>query len=176
VRVPSQRHRWPWAFTTAMMWLAVFSYIMCAAADGLHDGFGISQAVLGVTICAVGTSFPNFWASLLMAKAGRADMAIANALGSNVQNVFLALAIPWLMRICTQDYKPFPVSGKGIFTGVMWMAGTELFVFVMAVVGGWQMGKSTGYACIVLYLAYVAVATHIVDHIPGYSQAVAALR
>ena len=45
-----------------------------------------------------------------MAKAGRADMAIANALGSNVQNVFLALAIPWLMRICTQDYKPYPPS------------------------------------------------------------------
>jgi len=160
VRVPTKRHLWPAAFGCSMIWLGIFSFLMCMAADGLHKGFGISQAVLGVTVCAVGTSFPNFWASILMARDGRADMAIANALGSNVQNVFLALAVPWLVRTSYPVVSDFPVAANGIMTGVMWMAGTELLVFMVCFLGGWTMNKFFGYLFFVVYLCYVWVATH----------------
>ena len=71
--------RWIQCFGVSMAWLALFSYLMVTAADGLHEGFGIPMDLLGITVCAVGTSFPNFWASILMAKQGRASMAVANA-------------------------------------------------------------------------------------------------
>ena len=45
-----------------------------------------------------------------MAKAGRADMAIANALGSNVQNVFLVLAGPIWVSSWTQSWRRVPES------------------------------------------------------------------
>jgi sodium/potassium/calcium exchanger 3/sodium/potassium/calcium exchanger 4 len=161
VRVPAKRDLWAYTFCCSMIWLGIFSYVMCMAADGLHDGFGIPTGVLGVTLCAVGTSFPNFWASVLMAKAGRADMAVANALGSNVQNVFLALAIPWICKTFS-DGKPYQVASNGIMTGVAWMGGTEIFVFVCAVFGGFAFSKPVGFACIVLYFAYVIVAIGLV--------------
>jgi len=157
VRVPAKRGLWGWTFVCSMIWLAIFSYLMCMAADGLHEGFGIPTGVLGVTLCAVGTSFPNFWASVLMAKAGRADMAVANALGSNVQNVFLALAIPWIAKTVSSG-EPYAVAANGIMTGVAWMGGTELFVFFAAVFGGFSFSKPVGFVCILLYLVYVAVA------------------
>ena len=50
----------------------------------------------GITVCAIGTSFPNAVASVLMAQQNKPAAAIANALGSNVQNVFLAMALPWV--------------------------------------------------------------------------------
>ncbi|KAF4750005.1 hypothetical protein FOZ63_024606, partial [Perkinsus olseni] len=59
----------------------------------------LMSALMGVTVCAVGTSFPNFYASLIMAKAGRSSTAIANALGSNIQNIFIALALPWISSL-----------------------------------------------------------------------------
>ena len=52
----------------------------------------------GITVCAIGTSFPNAVASVLMAQQNKPAAAIANALGSNVQNVFLAMALPWATR------------------------------------------------------------------------------
>ena len=52
----------------------------------------------GITVCAIGTSFPNAVASVLMAQQNKPAAAIANALGSNVQNVFLAMALPWVFR------------------------------------------------------------------------------
>jgi len=40
------------------------------------------RSILGVTLCAAGTSFPNLWASVLTAREGKSSMAIANALGT----------------------------------------------------------------------------------------------
>merc|ERR1719436_1834379 len=69
----------------------------------LADGFGIGIDILGLSLAAVGSSFPNLVASISVAKMGKSDMAIANALGSNIQNVFLALGIPWTMKTLS-DY------------------------------------------------------------------------
>ena len=54
--------------------------------------------VLGFTVAAAGTSFPNVFSGMCVARQGKAGMAVANALGANVQNVFLALAIPWTVQ------------------------------------------------------------------------------
>lgn len=40
-------------------------------------------------------------------------MAIANALGSNIQNIFVALALPWTLTTILSNPHPFKVSAKG---------------------------------------------------------------
>merc|ERR1712194_972531 len=54
----------------------------------------------GFTVAAAGTSFPNVFSGMVVSRQGKTTMALANALGANVQNVFLALALPWLMQSC----------------------------------------------------------------------------
>eukprot|EP00421_Protoceratium_reticulatum_P027293 CAMPEP_0168471444 /NCGR_PEP_ID=MMETSP0228-20121227/59285_1 /TAXON_ID=133427 /ORGANISM="Protoceratium reticulatum, Strain CCCM 535 (=CCMP 1889)" /LENGTH=78 /DNA_ID=CAMNT_0008487353 /DNA_START=26 /DNA_END=259 /DNA_ORIENTATION=- len=78
-----------------MAWLAFFAYSVVVACDGIHEAFGIPVALLGFTVAAAGTSFPNVFSGVVVARQGKATMAVANALGANVQNVFLALAVPW---------------------------------------------------------------------------------
>ena len=58
---------------------------------------------LGLTFVAAGTSFPDFLASLLVAKKGLADMAVSNAFGSNIFDVLLGLGFPWMLQTCVVD-------------------------------------------------------------------------
>ncbi|MBU1244246.1 calcium/sodium antiporter [Myxococcota bacterium] len=55
--------------------------------------FGMSERVIGLTVVAVGTSMPEFAASLAAALKGRAEMAIGNIIGSNIFNILIILGI-----------------------------------------------------------------------------------
>jgi cation:H+ antiporter len=49
---------------------------------------GLSETIIGLTIVAVGTSLPEFMASLVAALRGRSDVAFGNIIGSNIYNIF----------------------------------------------------------------------------------------
>merc|ERR1711976_792531 len=89
------------------------AYLVVALCDGIHADFGIPTGLLGFTIAAAGTSFPNVFSGMVVSRQGKTTMAIANALGANVQNVFLALAVPWTIQSCfiNRGAFPMPVSG-----------------------------------------------------------------
>ena len=53
---------------------------------------------MGLTFTAIGTSLPNLFASVLVAKQGLGNMAVSNAFGSNTFNIFVALGFPWFAR------------------------------------------------------------------------------
>merc|ERR1712232_1215793 len=138
-----------------MGWLALFSYVMVVSADWINVTFGISQAVLGVTLCAAGTSFPNLWASLLTVKDGKSSMAIANALGSNVQNVFLALALPWVVKTFFAENYQIQMATPGIMDGVAWMAGTWALLVFIVYQANFELHKWVGYLFFGLYVVYL---------------------
>merc|ERR1712039_80388 len=72
-----------------------------------HNIALLSPMLLGVTVGAIGTSLPNCMGSVIMAQQGKSAAAIGNAFGSNVQNVFLAMAGPWIIYLsCTTDKIP----------------------------------------------------------------------
>jgi cation:H+ antiporter len=52
-------------------------------------GFGMSQAVVGLTIVAAGTSLPELATSVVAALKKNSDIAVGNIVGSNIFNVFL---------------------------------------------------------------------------------------
>lgn len=54
---------------------------------------GLSQNLIGLTIVALGTSLPELVTSVIAAKKGEVDMALGNAIGSNVFNILLVLGI-----------------------------------------------------------------------------------
>ncbi len=52
---------------------------------------GLSEAVIGIVLVAVGTSLPEFFASFISALKGKTDIALGNILGSNIANILLIL-------------------------------------------------------------------------------------
>lgn len=155
--------RWVACFMGSMTWLAIFSYIMLVVADQIHYNIPIlSQAFLGITVCAIGTSFPNAVASVIMAKQNKPAAAVANALGSNVQNVFLAMAAPWVIY-SAQALNGGPIEQKadGIKEGVLWMMGTLILViFFVLLPATCTINKSAGYILVLVFVVYLSIMSY----------------
>jgi len=166
--------RWPLCFMGAMGWLAVYSFLMLEVATQINMCIPqLSMAFLGVTVCAIGTSFPNAIASILMSKQGKSAAAIANALGSNVQNVFLAMACPWLIYMATptawsyylcveprEQWTPVPqeppTTGQSVVEGVEWMLGPLVLVVFMALLPQTcTFSRSYGVFLCCMYIVYL---------------------
>ncbi|MBK7633591.1 MAG: hypothetical protein IPJ13_04285 [Saprospiraceae bacterium] len=59
------------------------------AAVGIAEGFGMSKAIIGLTIVAIGTSLPELATSEVAALKRNSDIAVGNIVGSNIFNIFL---------------------------------------------------------------------------------------
>merc|ERR1712007_213693 len=127
---PALQRWYPVAFVMSMAWLAVFAYLVVAACDGIHNDFGISNSILGFTVAAAGTSFPNVFSGMVVSRQGKTTMAVANALGANVQNVFLALALPWMIQSCFIVHGAFPMPVSNLEAQI-----AAIFVTLAPVVG-----------------------------------------
>ena len=68
---------------------------------------GVSPAVIGLTVVAIGTSLPELVVSLVAALEGRPDLAIANVVGSNIFNIAATLGLTALLL-------PLPVHGSAV--------------------------------------------------------------
>ena len=62
-----------------------------AGASGIASGLGVSEAVIGLTVVAAGTSLPELATSVTAAIKGKPGIALGNVIGSNIFNIFLVL-------------------------------------------------------------------------------------
>lgn len=76
-------------FLMAVLWTAILSYIMVWMVVLIGFTFGIPDSVMGITFLAAGTSIPDAYASIHVARAGQADMAVSNSIGSNVFDILI---------------------------------------------------------------------------------------
>jgi len=168
--------RWMLCFAGAMFWLALFSYAMLEMANMIHYNIkSVPTAFLGITVCAIGTSFPNAVASVIMAGQNKPAAAIANALGSNVQNVFLAMAMPWVIFQCfpgkqcptekmpspppdlmAVQYAPIGAAAAGLSEGILWMVFTLVLLLVFVLLPQTcTLSKGYGVVLIAVYFVYL---------------------
>ncbi|MBU0667869.1 calcium/sodium antiporter [Patescibacteria group bacterium] len=68
-------------------------------------GFGVSEALIGLTIVALGTSLPELATAVMAARKNEDDIAIGTIMGSNIFNVFLVLGITALIKPLNFDPK-----------------------------------------------------------------------
>ncbi len=77
------------------------------AATTLAELAGVSPAVIGLTVVAIGTSLPELVVSLVAATQGQPDLAVANVVGSNIFNIAATLGLTALII-------PLPVHGAAV--------------------------------------------------------------
>ena len=108
---------------------------------------GLSEAVIGLTIVAIGTSLPEFATSLVAALKKEADIAVGNVVGSNIFNILGILGISAVVT-------PLSSSGiTGIDLGVMATFALALWCFSIT---GHRISRAEGILMIVAYAGYVA--------------------
>ncbi len=109
--------------------------------------FGMSQSLIGVTIVAVGTSLPELVTSIVAAKKGETDLALGNALGSCILNIFFILGISASISPITIDQESFK--------HVIVMLSTTALMFLFAFTGR-KTSRVEGLICLLVYLSYMS--------------------
>lgn len=115
---------------------------------GLARDFGIGEAVIGLTVVAVGTSLPELAASVAAARAGRGDLALGNVLGSNVFNLLGILGVTALVA-------PLEASARFAVLDLPLMVGAVAVLLLIGLRG--LIGRLAGLAMVGGYGAYVAL-------------------
>lgn len=134
----------------AMLVFGAKSFLIAAVA--FTNAVGISEAVTGLTIVAVGTSLPELATSFVAALKGENDIAIGNIVGSNIFNVFCILGIvPVISPLMGQ-------SIRGLDFAVMLGTSGALFLFGMF---GKRLNRIQGA---LLLSAYIAYTVYLVMH------------
>lgn len=85
-------------FIFSVLWIGIICYWMVEWCVELGYMLRVSTAVMGLTVLSAGTSVPDALASIGVAKKGQANMAVSNALGSNVFDVLLGLGLPYMLK------------------------------------------------------------------------------
>jgi Ca2+/Na+ antiporter len=89
---------WYWvSFINSIVWIGVICYGMVEFAILIGQMCDISSTVMGLTVLSAGTSVPDAISSIVVAQRGLGDMAISNALGSNVFDILLGLGFPYFL-------------------------------------------------------------------------------
>jgi len=146
----------PIAFIMSILWIAIFSYFMVWWATLAGVTLGISDAVMGLTFLAAGTSVPDLITSVLVAKEGKGDMAVSSSIGSNLFDVTVGLPVPWLLYTIIFQ-KPMEVNSVGMGCSIGMLFIMLLLVFISIMAFKWEMTKAMGGVMLGLYVIFVIV-------------------
>ena len=116
------RAYYPLTMLSSIVWLGVLVFFMISWAEKAGCMLGISETLMGLTVCAIGTSGPDAIASLIVAKEGNGVMAVSNAFGSNVFDILFGLGFPFLLKTLVTG-EDFAVSTEGLTESIYIMFG-----------------------------------------------------
>lgn len=117
-------------------------------AAAIAAAMGISEAVIGLTVVAVGTSLPELATSVTAALKGRTGIAVGNVIGSNIFNIFMVLGAAATVR-------QLPFAGIGLPDLLLLTGVSMLFWLSGRVIGHNVITRSEGTVFVVIYVAYM---------------------
>jgi cation:H+ antiporter len=142
----------------ALTWLAlgllvlvVSSRLLVWGAVAIAQTLGVSDAVIGLTVVAIGTSLPELASCIAAARKGEDDIALGNVLGSSLFNTLAVVGLAG--AIAPMDIEPALLTRD-----LPVMAGLTVLLFVM----GWgfkgpgRINRLEGSLLVLVYFAYTA--------------------
>lgn len=121
------------------------AYLIVPSAVNIAENLGVSQAVIGLTIVALGTSLPELATSAVAALKKNSDIALGNIIGSNIFNIFMILGLSATIKPL-RVYKGMNIDlVLGIISGLLvlifvytnkqhkikrWEGGMLLFIYI----------------------------------------------
>jgi cation:H+ antiporter len=124
--------------------------MIVSGAVGISRQLGISEAVIGLSVVAIGTSLPELATSTMAARKGNADIAVGNVVGSNIFNILFILGISAFIQ-------PLPFQAQSnVDIGAVLLATILLFLFMFTgrrhTIDRWEGSLFTA-----LYVVYMGI-------------------
>jgi len=126
--------------------LALGSNFLVTGAVDLARILGLSEALIGLTIVSIGTGTPEMATALMAAYRKRSDLAIGNAVGSNLFNIMFVLGIAALVA---------PLDGKGISSIDLYVMLGVTILLLPTVWTGRILDRKEGFFFLAIYVGYL---------------------
>jgi len=143
------------ATVLGLLLLVTGSQIFLTGAIGLAAHFGVPEAVIGLTLVAVGTSLPELSISVIAAIRRHADVAVGNILGSNIFNLLGILGVSALLQ-------PLPVHQRILQFDQWVMLGASLLLLFFLYTGR-RLTRAEGGMFLMGYGIYVWLSYTVFD-------------
>ena len=122
---------------------------MCLeSATAIARAWGVSEAIIAITIVAAGTSLPELASSVAAIANGKLSLALGNVIGSNVANILLILGVSGAIK---------PLTMGGITPLDVWMVAISAMVLYLSAlaIGQRRITRFEGVIYLAIYVAYV---------------------
>lgn len=143
---------WGWgrciAVTLLGLGAVVFgSELTVNSAEEMAAAFGMSQALIGATVVAIGTALPEIVIAVTSSLKNKSDLSTGNVLGSNIFNFLLIVGLASLIVPVTMDPGLLIDIGAGLaMTLLLWLLARS----------GYRLTRAKGLALVACYLVYMA--------------------
>jgi cation:H+ antiporter len=135
------------ALVLGLVCLVVGSRLLLRGAVDLSGQLGIPEAVIGLTLVAVGTSLPELAVSVIAAIRRHADVAVGNILGSNIFNLLGILGVSALLQ-------PLPVHAR-VLAFDQWVMLASAGLLMLFLYTGMRLSRLEGGVLLTAYIAYL---------------------
>jgi len=143
-----------WTFFVAIVFIIILSYILVESTLVFAAGVGIPPVIVALTLLAAGTSAPDLIASIEVAKEGRGGMAVANAIGSDIFDVFIGLGFPWVVAIVFQGVASIHIDVGDLWVSIGILVATTVVLYVFLHTKR-ELSRNEGIILLLLYVAFV---------------------
>lgn len=149
VPIPAYRGIWASAafFLLGLALTIMGARLLVHAAIEIAADLGVSEAVIGVTIVALGTSLPELVTSVIAALKRQGDVAFGNIIGSNIFNILGILGV-------TAMVQPLAVPPE-IMRLDIWVMLAATAALVVATITGWRITRPEGLLMLGGYSGYI---------------------
>jgi len=127
----------------------VGAHFLVESATIVARQLGVSEAMIGLSIVAIGTSLPELATTVAAAIKGHREIALGNVIGSNIFNILAILGITGLVI-------PIPVDPRFMTFDVPIMIGVTALTIGLIYVRG-NISRIAGIGMIAGYIAYIAI-------------------
>ena len=139
--------------TLGIVLLIVGGEALLGGAVGMATLLRLTPAVIGLTVVAAGTSVPELAVSGIAAMQGKADIAVANVVGSNIFNILFILGLCAVVR-------PLAITGNTIKLEYPVLAMVTLLALVIAQDG--EINRLDAALCLSVYVGFTAYMVSLV--------------
>jgi len=129
-----------------LVMIIIGGQMVVKSATDIAYSLGMSEALVGLTIVAIGTSLPELVTSISAAVKGQSEIAIGNVVGSNIFNILFVLGISAVIT-------PLPVNSI-MFIDVILMLFLTVLLWIFSRTN-YKVGRTEGIVFVAFYVVYM---------------------
>ncbi|MEN8121886.1 MAG: calcium/sodium antiporter [Bacteroidota bacterium] len=141
-------------FFGSIILIGLFSWVLVESAIEISQILDIPEAILALTVLAIGTSVPDMLSSIIVAKQSRGGMAVTNAIASNIFDILIGMGVPFIILIFMYG-KTVPISTSELIVSTGLLIISIVGMLVLMVLNKWNIGRKMGTSLILFYIAFL---------------------